>query len=87
VSTKEIGMISFNLGAGKLSKSEAIDMQAGIYLNKTINEYVKKGETIATLYSSKLINDEYCKRFLNNIIFNKSKHKQEKMILFTLSNI
>ena len=39
------------LGAGREKKSDSIDYSAGIKLNKIYSEYVKKGETIATLYS------------------------------------
>lgn len=39
---------------------------------KKLGDYVKVGETIALLYSSKLINDDIKQKFLNNrIIINK----------------
>ena len=39
------------LGAGREKKTDDIDYSAGIKLNKIYGEYVKKGETVATLYS------------------------------------
>jgi pyrimidine-nucleoside phosphorylase len=86
-SSKEVGMVSFLLGAGRMTKKDPIDMQAGVYLNKVINEFVSKNETIATLYSSKPISNELIKRFLNNVEYSKNKFKHNKMILCTLSNV
>lgn len=71
-STAVIGNICKDLGGGRLKKGDKIDFQAGIYLMKKLGDYVKKGETIATLYSSKLINNELKNNFLNNIIFSNN---------------
>lgn len=81
ISTKEIGMISFFLGAGRLKKEDSIDYQAGIKLNKTINDYVKKGDILATLYSSKPIDKSLVKRFNDNVVFSNNKHHQLKEII------
>lgn len=40
------------LGAGRQRLGDETDKTAGVYLNKKIGEYVKKGEKVATLYSS-----------------------------------
>ncbi len=42
-----------NLGAGRDKKSDPIDYSAGIYLTQKYSEPVKKGETIAVLYTNK----------------------------------
>lgn len=86
-SAKEIGFLAFNLGAGRLNKNDPIDMQAGIYLNKVMNEYVNKNDVVATLYSSKPIKEEIIKRFLENVIYSKKKFLHEQMILNTINNI
>lgn len=86
VSAKEVGLIAFGLGAGRLNKTDPIDMQAGIYLNKVMNEYVKKNEVLATLYSSKPISDELIKRFLANTDYSKNKFPNQKMIIAKLNN-
>lgn len=75
-STKEVGMVSFLLGAGRVTKQAPIDYQAGIYLNKVMNENVKKNETIATLYSSKKIDKSLIKRFMDNVLFSSKKFEQ-----------
>ena len=46
------------LGAGRMKKEDAIDYNAGIYVNKKTNEKVKANDVIFTLYSSKAISDE-----------------------------
>jgi len=44
---RKIGMASLELGAGRRTKEDEIDFQAGIYLNKKIGDDIIKGETIA----------------------------------------
>lgn len=49
----KFGIASMILGAGRESKADKIDLSAGIVLNKKVGDYIKKGDIIATLYSSK----------------------------------
>ncbi|MBQ9245464.1 thymidine phosphorylase [bacterium] len=42
-----------NLGAGRDKKADKIDYSAGIYLTQKYSEPVKKGETIAVIYTNK----------------------------------
>lgn len=51
--TYAIGMISLELGAGRRSKEDDIDPQAGIILHKKIGAKVERDETFATLYTNK----------------------------------
>ncbi|MCH8569210.1 MAG: thymidine phosphorylase [Balneolales bacterium] len=48
-----VGMASLELGAGRKEKSESVDPVAGIVLHHKMGAKVKKGETIATLYTNK----------------------------------
>ena len=66
-STAQIGNICKDLGGGRLKKEDKIDFQAGIYLVKKWGDYVKIGDTIAILYSSKHIGNSIKQKFLNNI--------------------
>jgi len=66
LSAKTIGEISFKLGAGRIRKEDDVDFQAGIYLNKVRNEYVKVGQPIATLYSSSIIDKTLVDKFNEN---------------------
>ena len=53
--TEEIGKIASLLGAGRMTKDDVIDYEAGIVLNKKINDYVKENDLLATLYTNKEI--------------------------------
>ena len=49
----EVAKLSYNLGAGRSSKEEQIDYDAGIYLEKEIGDKVKPGDTLMILYTKK----------------------------------
>lgn len=51
-----IGNISCKLGAGKVKLDDVIDYDAGVVLNVGVNDYVKEGDLLATLYSNNTIN-------------------------------
>lgn len=51
--TEGFGIAAGILGAGRSKKEDAIDMSAGIVLKYKISDYVKEGEILATLYTSK----------------------------------
>lgn len=51
----KIGMLSLKLGAGKINDKESIDYSAGVKLYKNINDKVRKGDILATLYTNKSI--------------------------------
>lgn len=70
----DFGLVAMKLGAGRSKKEDFIDYEAGIYLNKSSNEYVNKGDVLFTLYSSKPINPELQKELLSAIEFSESKH-------------
>ncbi|RBI46618.1 thymidine phosphorylase [Metamycoplasma hominis] len=70
----DFGLVAMKLGAGRSKKEDSIDYEAGIYLNKSSNEYVNKGDVLFTLYSSKPINPELQKGLLSAIEFSESKH-------------
>ena len=55
-SAKGIGIVAMKLGAGREKKSDVIDNDASIWLNKKTGEKVSKGDIVITLYSSKAIN-------------------------------
>ncbi len=53
LSSLEIAKLSMHLGAGRQNKEDTIDYSAGIVLNKNLNDEVKEGDTIMTLYTNK----------------------------------
>ena len=63
--TAKIGKISSMLGAGRIKKNDLIDYNAGIVLNKKINDYVNTNDLLATLYTDKEI--DLSKKYLDSI--------------------
>lgn len=68
------GLVAMKLGAGRTKKEDSIDYEAGIYLNKSSNELVKKGDTLFTLYSSKPIDNNLEKELLDSIEFSEKPY-------------
>ncbi|ALD66657.1 thymidine phosphorylase [Spiroplasma cantharicola] len=83
-SADELGYLSMHLGAGRATKEESIDFAAGIYLNKTTNEFVKKGETVMTLYTNRDSIEEFQQKAQDLILINDNAHN-EKLILKLLT--
>ncbi len=52
MNAEKIGVCAVILGAGRETKDDTIDMSAGIVLQKKTGDKVKKGDTIATLYTN-----------------------------------
>ncbi|NQS99348.1 MAG: thymidine phosphorylase [candidate division Zixibacteria bacterium] len=51
IKTREAGIISMMLGAGRMKKEDAIDYKAGIVLRRKKGDAVGKGELLAEIYS------------------------------------
>ncbi|CAC13819.1 THYMIDINE PHOSPHORYLASE (TDRPASE) [Mycoplasmopsis pulmonis] len=74
------GIVAMKLGAGRQTKEEKIDFEAGISLNKKTNDLVKKGDVIFSLYSSKPIDPSLIDELKNSWKISESK-VDFKMIL------
>ena len=57
INAEEIGKLSCELGAGRKTKNDKIDLQVGIVLNKKIGDFVSKGEKLATIYANDIEKD------------------------------
>ena len=68
MNTEQCGISSLVLGAGREKKEDSIDYSAGIILNKKVGDYVKAGELLATLYTSKQETFDESERILLNAI-------------------
>lgn len=83
---QECGKASMILGAGRKTKDSEIDYSAGIILNKKFGEFVERGETLATLYSSSLEKCHDAEKILNEAIFiDDKKLEAEPLICARLS--
>lgn len=49
---EQIGNVAVTLGAGRIRKDSEIDLSAGIYIAKKSGDFVKKGDTLAVIYTN-----------------------------------
>lgn len=87
ISASKVGLISLELGAGQKTKNSKIDYLAGIEILKKNNDFVKKGEIIAKLYSSKPIDKKLIELYLNNLKWNKKTKNYKSIIINSLTNM
>lgn len=52
IQAESVGTACMMLGGGRETKDSEIDLSVGIYLNKKVGSYVKKGEPIAVVYAN-----------------------------------
>ena len=53
IDTEDYGIASVMLGAGREKKEDNIDYSAGILMRKNVGDFVKKGDSIATLLANR----------------------------------
>lgn len=73
----EIGRIVCNLGAGRLTKEDKIDMTAGMILHKKVGDYVEKGEKIITIYANNYEKIEISKQEVEKWVQISSERKDK----------
>lgn len=77
----EIGICSLILGGGRETKESEIDLSVGLVLHKKKGDYVKKGESLATIHANDLDKLEVAKkRFLAAYSFTDKEFKPEPLI-------
>ena len=85
VDTEGYGKASVLLGAGRNTKEEKIDYAAGILLAKKTGDFVRKGETIATLYTSDASKlEEALRVFYDATVFSDEKPAEEPLVYATV---
>ena len=52
INAEEVGKIACNLGAGRKTKKDKIELNEGLILNKKTGDYVKIGDKLVTIYAS-----------------------------------
>ena len=81
INSEEIGTIANILGAGRNALDDKIDYGAGIVMYKKINNRIKKGDVIATLYTNKKNIDDIINKYLDAITITRTKVKKNKLII------
>ena len=72
-----IGLGSCHLGGGRMKLTDVIDMSAGIYLNKKVGDFVKKGELLCTLHTNKDNVESIVEQVKKAYIFQNEPLKEE----------
>ena len=82
INALEVGKIACSLGAGRITKEDSIDHQAGIVLQKKVADYVEEGEVLAYIHTNKMEKLEEAKKLLlDNIKIDEEKIEKPKTIL------
>ncbi len=82
MNAQKIGQTAVVLGAGRERKEDSIDFTAGVFLKKKIGEYIKKGETIALLYTSReKLAEEAKEIFLDSLEWGNQQPKENPLLL------
>lgn len=77
-----IGNLARDLGAGRLSLEDTLDLGAGIYLESKCGDYVEKNQVIARFYGNdKKTLEEKAQEFLKIINISDKKQEVEDLIL------
>ena len=77
----EIGICSLILGGGRETKESEIDLSVGLVLHKKKGDYVKKGESLATIHANDLNKLQVAKkRFIAAYSFMDKEFKPEALI-------
>lgn len=83
---EKLGLASMILGAGRAKKEDKIDNSAGIVLFRKTGDYVKKGEKIATMYSSVVCDFSSAEKMISEAITVSMESPQaQKLILKTVT--
>jgi pyrimidine-nucleoside phosphorylase len=76
----DIGLVAMKLGAGRATKTDRIDFQAGINLHAKIGDAVSPTDVIATLYSNQPISESHIAEFKSAVVIG-GEQKEYKEIL------
>lgn len=80
-SNKQFGLALIELKAGRKKKSDLLDFQSGLYLDKYNGEYVNENDTVITIYSSFEIDAKTIDYVKDNISIVDTKPNTLKTIL------
>ncbi len=58
IQSRELGLAAVSLGAGRQKKDEAVDHSAGISIHRHVGEFIKPGEAVCDIYSSRDVDFE-----------------------------
>ena len=69
INAQEVGIIAMEIGAGRATKEDKIDLSVGIVFNKKCSDKVKEGDILAVIYANDKDKGEKARqKLLKNII-------------------
>ncbi len=83
IDSHKISQLVFDLGAGRVKKTDKIDYAAGVMLNKKIGQRVLKGEILGVIFYNKKV-ENMDKIFESSFIIDKKKKRVKKIIIKTI---
>ncbi len=75
-----IGLLAMKVGAGRATKTDDIDFEAGVTLTKKVGDKVSAGEVIAHLYSNREITDELVAEFNDSLVISDQQVHQKEIL-------
>lgn len=79
----KLSQLVFDLGAGRVLKTDKIDYACGVVLNKQLGDKIKEGELLATIYYNKKV-DNMDNILIDSFKIEKKKRKNKKIIIKTI---
>ncbi len=83
IDSLKLSELVFNLGSGRVKKTDKIDYACGVVLNKKIGQKVLKGEILGVIYYNKKV-ENMDKEFIDAFTIEKKKKKVKKIIIKTI---
>ena len=84
IHTEEIGRISLLLGGGRETKESEIDLAVGLILHKKHGDYVKSGDSLATIHANDLEKLAQAKERLRNAYILSDNEIQKHPVIKTV---
>lgn len=83
IDSLKLAELVFDLGAGRVKKTDKIDYATGVILNKQLGEKVNKGDILGVVYYNKKIENMEA-IFKDSFTIDKKKKKPKKIIIKTI---
>lgn len=81
MNARTVGRACIAIGVGRTKAEDGVDFKAGFWLHKKAGDFVKKGESVASMYCSKSsMIKEGQSLFINSLSFSRKKVKQGRLI-------
>lgn len=80
----EMGTLAMRLGAGRVTKEDAVDHAVGIVLQAKKGDYVEKGQPLAVVHTNNDLTDEWISDFYNAYTFTEEVVEKDPIIFAVL---